>query len=54
MATRNGLIGDHSPNWAGIARHDMGVLNKTNDPNPESIKSPAAPDRAPTRSRITT
>ncbi len=32
------LIGDHSPNWAGVARHDMGVLNKTNDPNPESIE----------------
>ena len=30
-------IGDHSPNWGGAARHDMGVLNKTNDPNSESV-----------------
>lgn len=30
-------VGDHSPNWPGVARHDMGVLAKTNDPNPESI-----------------
>lgn len=26
------VVGDHSPNWAGVARHDMGVLEKTNDP----------------------
>lgn len=30
-------IGDHSPNWAGVPRHDMGVLAGTNDPNPESL-----------------
>ncbi len=34
-ATRE--VGDHSPNWAGVPRHDMGVLNKSNDPNPESL-----------------
>lgn len=26
------VVGDHSPNWAGVARHDMGPLEKTNDP----------------------
>jgi len=31
------LVGDHSPNWPGVGRHDMGVLAKTNDPNPESV-----------------
>ena len=30
-------IGEHSPNWAGVPRHDMGVLEKANDPNPESL-----------------
>ncbi|MBM3523824.1 MAG: sulfatase, partial [Alphaproteobacteria bacterium] len=25
-------IGDHSPNYGGVARHDMGPLNNTNDP----------------------
>jgi choline-sulfatase len=30
-------IGDHSPNWGGIARHDMGVLNETNDPHRTSV-----------------
>jgi choline-sulfatase len=25
-------IGDHSPNFGGVARHDMGPLNDTNDP----------------------
>ena len=31
-------VGDHSPNWAGIPRHDMGVLDRANDPNPESLE----------------
>ncbi len=31
------LIGDHSPNWAGVKRHSMGVLEKANDPTPESL-----------------
>jgi choline-sulfatase len=31
-------IGDHSPNWIGVARHDMGVLTDTNDPNRVSIE----------------
>lgn len=30
-------VGDHSPNWPGVARHSMGVLEKTNDPNAESL-----------------
>lgn len=34
-ATR--IIGDHSPNWIGIARHDMGVLDNTNEPERISI-----------------
>lgn len=25
-------VGDHSPNWAGVARHGMGVLENANDP----------------------
>lgn len=32
-------VGDHSPNWAGIPRHDMGVLNETNEPAPESLRA---------------
>ena len=32
-------IGDHSPNWAGMPRHGMGVLEGTNDPIPESLKA---------------
>jgi choline-sulfatase len=31
-------IGDHSPNWIGIPRHDMGVLADANDPTPESLE----------------
>ena len=31
------LVGDHSPNWPGVKRHSMGVLEGTNDPQPESI-----------------
>lgn len=30
-------IGDHSPNWGGVPRHDMGVLNETNDPHRASV-----------------
>jgi len=30
-------IGDHSPNWIGIPRHDMGVLTDTNEPERVSI-----------------
>jgi choline-sulfatase len=30
-------IGDHSPNWGGVKRHDMGVLNETNDPHRTSL-----------------
>lgn len=30
-------IGDHSPNWIGIPRHDMGVLTNTNEPERISI-----------------
>lgn len=35
-------IGDHSPNWQGAPRQSMGVLNKTNDPTPESIEKSGA------------
>jgi choline-sulfatase len=31
-------IGDHSPNWIGIPRHDLGVLAGANDPQPESLE----------------
>ncbi len=30
-------VGDHSPNWPGVPRHSMGILEKTNDPNLESL-----------------
>jgi choline-sulfatase len=30
-------VGDHSPNYGGVARHDMGPLNDTNDPNRASV-----------------
>ncbi len=30
-------VGDHSPNWIGIPRHDMGVLTNTNEPERVSI-----------------
>jgi choline-sulfatase len=26
------IVGDHSPNWAGVPRHNMGVLENANDP----------------------
>jgi choline-sulfatase len=32
------LIGDHSPNWPGVARHDMGILSKTHGPNRISVE----------------
>jgi arylsulfatase A-like enzyme len=32
------LVGDHSPNWPGVPRHDMGVLDKANDPWRESLE----------------
>jgi choline-sulfatase len=31
------FVGDHSPNWIGLPRHDMGVLNETNDPHRTSV-----------------
>jgi choline-sulfatase len=30
-------VGDHSPNWGGVPRHDLGVLNETNDPHRTSV-----------------
>ncbi|MGQ7843293.1 sulfatase-like hydrolase/transferase [Granulosicoccus sp. 3-233] len=33
------LIGDHSPNWSGVKRHSMGVLENANDPTPESLRA---------------
>jgi choline-sulfatase len=31
-------IGDHSPNWIGVPRHDMGPLNDANDPHRVSVE----------------
>jgi choline-sulfatase len=31
------MVGDHSPNWGGVPRHDLGVLEKANDPWRESL-----------------
>lgn len=31
-------VGDHSPNWPGVARHDMGVLSRTHGPNRISLE----------------
>jgi choline-sulfatase len=31
-------VGDHSPNWGGVPRHDLGVLDKGNDPWRESLE----------------
>jgi choline-sulfatase len=31
------VSGDHSPNWPGVPRHDLGVLNKANDPWRQSL-----------------
>jgi choline-sulfatase len=31
------MVGDHSPNWPGVPRHDLGVLEKANDPWRESL-----------------
>ena len=31
-------VGDHSPNWGGVPRHDLGVLDKANDPWRESLQ----------------
>lgn len=30
-------VGDHSPNWIGVPRHDMGPLEGTNDPYRASV-----------------
>ena len=32
------LVGDHSPNWQGVKRQSMGVLDLANDPTPESLE----------------
>jgi choline-sulfatase len=31
-------IGDHSPNWIGVPRHDLGALADTNDPHAVSVE----------------
>jgi choline-sulfatase len=31
-------VGDHSPNWGGVPRHDLGVLERANDPWRESLE----------------
>jgi choline-sulfatase len=35
-------VGDHSPNWVGVPRHDMGALDKTNDPFRDSLRKSGA------------
>ena len=35
-------VGDHSPNWPGVPRHDLGILARTNDPWPESVQRSGA------------
>ena len=32
------LVGDHSPNWPGVSRHDMGILRRTHGPNRISVE----------------
>lgn len=32
------VVGDHSSNWVGATTHDMGVLNRTNDPFRTSLE----------------
>src|SRR6185503_18083705 len=32
------MVGDHSPNWGGVPRHDLGVLDRANDPWRESLQ----------------
>lgn len=39
------LVGEHSPNWPGVPRHDLGVLAGTNDPDPRSL-SASGPGRS--------
>jgi choline-sulfatase len=39
-------IGDHSPNWPGIARHNMGVLAGANDPSRASLERSGAGESA--------
>jgi choline-sulfatase len=31
-------VGDHSPNWIGVPRHSLGVLERTNDPFRDSLR----------------
>lgn len=40
------LVGDHSPNWPGVARHDMGILRKTHGPNRVSVERSGAGNSA--------
>lgn len=35
-------VGDHSPNWIGIPRHDLGELARANDPWRESVTKSGA------------
>lgn len=32
------LVGDHSPAWPGVGRHDMGILRRTHGPNRVSVE----------------
>ncbi len=39
-------VGDHSPNWPGISRHNMGVLAGANDPTRASLQRSGAGESA--------
>ena len=36
------LVGEHSPNWSGVPRHSMGVLEGTNEPDSASLRQAGA------------
>lgn len=35
-------VGEHSPNWPGVARHDLGPLAGANDPDPRALSASGA------------
>jgi choline-sulfatase len=35
-------VGDHSPNWFGVPRHNLGALDRTNDPYRDSLRKSGA------------
>lgn len=40
------IVGDHSPAWPGVARHDMGILARTHGPNRISLERSGAGNSA--------